>query len=70
MKAKRLYNTIFTTPNRAYDRLPDLCRWVVFLAIVMPIALFVPTNIQILVLFALISFRHQAFTNLLKQGGL
>jgi hypothetical protein len=65
MKAKRLYNTIFTKLNRAYDRTSDICRWIVFLAVVIPIA-FIPANIQIPVLFALILFRHQAFTNLLK----
>ncbi|KKK79527.1 hypothetical protein LCGC14_2832560 [marine sediment metagenome] len=63
MKAKRLYNTIFTTPNRAYDRLPPTVRTLIFLATVIPIAFIPVANIKILVLFGLIAFRHQAFLN-------
>lgn len=65
MRIKRLYNTIFTKPNRAYDRIPEPYRFIVFLAVVVPIV-FIQTNIQVPVLFALILFRHQAFTNSLK----
>lgn len=65
---KRLYNIIFTVPNEAYESLPHCNRFIIFMAIVVPLAVFVPANIQIPIGLLLITYRHQAFITWYRRG--
>ena len=61
-----LYYYIFTVPNRAYDRMSPVPRFLLFLAIIVSIAFIPHPGMKIFMLVGLIAFRHQAFLNIIK----
>lgn len=67
-KLRKLYDTVFTKPNNAYNNVrPHSLRFLIFLAVVVLLAFMPAGNTQILVGLAIIAYRHQVLSHFITS---